>query len=81
MLYFITKNPNLDMSWKALKWKVFVYFRSICYFNGMYIFWQIHGYIHMVVIWYIFPRFGILYQEKSDNLAPHFPGVFLKCSM
>jgi hypothetical protein len=33
-------------------------------------------YIHMlahllyfVVIWYIFPRFGILYQEKSGNPA------------
>jgi hypothetical protein len=22
-----------------------------------------------VVIWYIFPRFGILYQEKSGNPA------------
>jgi hypothetical protein len=23
-----------------------------------------------VVIWYIFPRFGILYQEKSGNPVP-----------
>jgi hypothetical protein len=24
---------------------------------------------HFVVVWYIFPRFGILYQEKSGNHA------------
>jgi hypothetical protein len=23
--------------------------------------------VHFVVIWYIFPRFGMLYQEKSGN--------------
>jgi hypothetical protein len=23
--------------------------------------------VYFVVIWYIFPRFGILYQEKSGN--------------
>jgi hypothetical protein len=23
--------------------------------------------LHFVVIWYIFPRFGILYQENSGN--------------
>jgi hypothetical protein len=23
--------------------------------------------VHFVAIWYIFPRFGILYQEKSGN--------------
>jgi hypothetical protein len=26
--------------------------------------------VHFVVIWYIFPRFGLLYREKSGN-----PGV------
>jgi hypothetical protein len=25
------------------------------------------GYIYVLVIWYIFPRFGTLHQEKSDN--------------
>jgi hypothetical protein len=24
---------------------------------------------YFMVIWYIFPRFGMLYQEKSGNLA------------
>jgi hypothetical protein len=26
---------------------------------------------YLPVIWYIFPRFGILYQEKSGNPADH----------
>jgi hypothetical protein len=26
---------------------------------------------NLVVIWYISPRFGILYQEKSGNLGQH----------
>jgi hypothetical protein len=30
-------------------------------------------YMYFVVIWYIFPRFGILYQEKSCNSASQFP--------
>jgi hypothetical protein len=27
---------------------------------------------YFVVIWYIFPRFGTLYQEKSGSPAPNF---------
>jgi hypothetical protein len=27
--------------------------------------------VHVVVIWYIFSRFGILGQEKSGNPATH----------
>jgi hypothetical protein len=23
--------------------------------------------VYLVVVWYIFPRFGLLYQEKSGN--------------
>jgi hypothetical protein len=31
---------------------------------------KFHGHlVYFVVIWYIFPRFGILYQEKSGNPA------------
>jgi hypothetical protein len=29
---------------------------------------------YFVAVWYIFPRFGILYQEKSGNPAGH-PGL------
>jgi hypothetical protein len=25
--------------------------------------------VYFMVIWYIFPRFGMLYQEKSGNLV------------
>jgi hypothetical protein len=29
-----------------------------------------HGHlVHFGVIWYIFPRFGMLYREKSGNLG------------
>jgi hypothetical protein len=31
-----------------------------------------HGHlVYFVVIWYIFPRFGILYREKSGNPVPN----------
>jgi hypothetical protein len=29
--------------------------------------------VYFTVIWYIFPRFGILYQEKSGNPATKWP--------
>jgi hypothetical protein len=32
--------------------------------------------VHFVVIWYIFPRFGILDQEKSGNPVPETKGSF-----
>jgi hypothetical protein len=51
MIYFQTKNPDLGKFWRALKWKM-EYFMAIG---------------KLVTIWYIFPSFGILYQEK--NLA------------
>jgi hypothetical protein len=28
--------------------------------------------VYFVAIWYIFPRLGILYQDKSGNPAPQF---------
>jgi hypothetical protein len=34
--------------------------------------WYILGpFGNLVVIWYIFPRFGILYREKSGNPGAH----------
>jgi hypothetical protein len=33
--------------------------------------------VYFVVIWYIFPRFGILYQEKSGNPGLRHPDPFL----
>jgi hypothetical protein len=67
MVCFQTKNPNLGKFWRVLLWKILVYFMTI---------WSIlrpseifcgHLVITYVVIWYIFPRFGIFDQEKSGN--------------
>jgi hypothetical protein len=63
MVCFQTKNPNLGKFWRALEWKILVYFMAI---------WNIlQSFGNIVVIWYIFPRFGILCQEKSGNLDPN----------
>jgi hypothetical protein len=43
-------------------WKMLVYFTAI-----WYILWPFGN---VAEIWYIFPRFGILCQEKSGNPGP-----------
>jgi hypothetical protein len=68
MAYFQTKNPNLGQFWRALKWKMLVYFKAI---------WNILRPIGIfiwpfVIQWSFgvyFSRFGILYHEKSGNPA------------
>jgi hypothetical protein len=63
MVYFHTKNPYLGKFWRALEWKILAYFIpiwNILWANGI-------SFGNCVVIWYIFPRFGILSQEKSGN--------------
>jgi hypothetical protein len=40
------------------------------------ILWPFGICMYLEVIWYIFPRFGILYQEKSGNPAADRVGVF-----
>jgi hypothetical protein len=66
MVCFQTKNPNLDQFWRVLLLKILVYFKAI-----WSILWPLEiFYSHLVyfaVIWYIFPRLGILDQEKSGN--------------
>jgi hypothetical protein len=69
MVHFQTKNRNLGNFWRALQWKMLVYpmdiwsiLRPFGIFRG--------NLVYFVVIWYIFLRVGILYQEKSGN-----PGV------
>jgi hypothetical protein len=65
---FSNKNPNLGTFWRVLQRKILECFINI---------WSIsrpfdicYSYLfYFVVIWYIFPRFGILYQEKSGNLG------------
>jgi hypothetical protein len=68
MVCFQSKNRNLGKFWRALLWKILVYFMDI---------WSIlqpleivHGHlVYFVVIWYTFPHFGIFDQEKSGNPA------------
>jgi hypothetical protein len=58
----ITKNPDLGKFWRALQCKMLIYFmtiRSILLPYGIF--------VDFMVIWYIFSRFGVLYQEKSGN--------------
>jgi hypothetical protein len=59
MVYFQIKNTNLGKFWRALEWKMLVYFMFI--WNIWYILWPFGN---VVVIWYIFPRFGIFCVEK-----------------
>jgi hypothetical protein len=67
MVCFKTKNPNLGKFWRALEWKMLVYVMAIWYIllpfgNG-------------VEIWCIFPRFGILCQEKSGNTVANHKAI------
>jgi hypothetical protein len=59
MLYFQTKNPNLDKYWKVMKWKMLVLSWPLCLFYSKM--------VYFMVIWYIFPSFGMLCRDKSGN--------------
>jgi hypothetical protein len=64
MVYLNTKNPDLGIFWRAFEWKILVYLMAT---------WNIlpprgtfYGVlVYFVVIRYIFPRFGMLFNEKS----------------
>jgi hypothetical protein len=58
---FSNQNLNLEKILRALDWKSLVY--SFAIWNILLLFCTCNG--HLVAIWYSFPRFGILYQEKS----------------
>jgi hypothetical protein len=68
MVCFQTKNPKLVKFWRVLLWEILVYFYDhLVYFTAIgNIFWPFGIYCG-IYIWYIFPRFGIFYQEKSGN--------------
>jgi hypothetical protein len=82
MVYFQTKNPNFGQIWECLAMKDvgkfcshLVHFSAISYILCPFGIFCGHL-VHFVVIWYIlrsfwyiFPRFGMLYQEKSGNPA------------
>jgi hypothetical protein len=57
MAYFQTKNPDLGKFWRALKWKVQVYFMSI-----WFILWLFGTF---KVIWHIFSPFWYVVPNKN----------------
>jgi hypothetical protein len=65
MVYFQTKNRNLGKFWRVLQWKILVYFMDIWSILRTF-YWHL---VNFLIIWCIFPQFGILYQEKSGNPA------------
>jgi hypothetical protein len=70
MVYFQTKNPNLGKFWRAMLCKIFVYFMDIWHIlRSIGVFYD--HLVHFVVIWYIYPHFGMLCQEQSGNPVVH----------
>jgi hypothetical protein len=67
MVYFQTKDRNLGKFWRVLQWKMLVHFIDFGLFYGHLIYCTYIRYILWQCVWYIFPHFGILYQEKSGN--------------
>jgi hypothetical protein len=66
MVCFQTKNPNVGEFWRALDWKMFIYFMAT--WNILWGFGLFYGHlVHFVFIWNIFSGFGTMYQEKSGN--------------
>jgi hypothetical protein len=66
MVSFQTKNLNLGKFWRALDWKMLIYFMAI--WNILQTFRIFYDHlVHFVFIWYIFSGSGNIYQEKSGN--------------
>jgi hypothetical protein len=65
-VYFQTKKSKLGKFWRTLEWKMLVYLRVIWNILPPFgKFLKLLG--KAVIIWYIFPCFGILFREKSGN--------------
>jgi hypothetical protein len=64
MVYFHTKNSNLDKFWRVLDWIMQKYFTAIC--NILRTFGIIYDHlVNIVFVWYVhFSSFGITYQEE-----------------
>jgi hypothetical protein len=76
MVCFQTKNANLGKFWRALDWKMLIYFMPI--WNILQTFGIFYNHlVHFVFIWYIFSSFGNMYQDKSGNPDPHLLGWWI----
>jgi hypothetical protein len=67
MVCFQTKNPNLGKFWRVLQWKMLVYFMDTWSILRSFVIGILltFGIVRGNLVY--FPRFGILYQEKSGN--------------
>jgi hypothetical protein len=65
MVSFQTKNPNLGKFWRALDWKMLIFYVYLEYFTDI---WEI-----FINIWYILLSFGtfipVLVSSTKRNLA------------
>jgi hypothetical protein len=76
MVNFQLKNTNLGKFWTASEWTRLVYCRygRLQYITSIwYILWP---FSNLDAIWYIFPRFGTLCQEKSGNPVPTYIVIY-----
>jgi hypothetical protein len=65
-LFSKKKNTNLRKFWRTLEWKKLKYFMAV--WNILWTFGIVCDHlVHFVLIWYIIPVLGIMYQEKSGN--------------
>jgi hypothetical protein len=63
---FKPKNPNLGKFMRTLVWRMFIYFMAT--WKILWRVWIFYDHlVQFVFIWYIFPGFGNMYQEKSGN--------------
>jgi hypothetical protein len=69
MVYFQTKNSILGKLWRILQWKILVYVMAIWSILHHFDIYCGHL-VYFVVIWYIFPLFGMPHPKKSGNPAP-----------
>jgi hypothetical protein len=64
MVYFQTKNCNFGKSRRVLQWKMLVYFiETVSILEPFSLFYD--NLVYLVVIWYIFLRFGKLYKKLA----------------
>jgi hypothetical protein len=47
-----------------------IFYGHLVYFTVNLVYFVANWYAYFLVIWYIFPHFGMLYQEKSGNPGP-----------
>jgi hypothetical protein len=67
MVYLQTENHNLGTFWKVLQWKILYFYGHLVYFTAKwYTLWPNGAFCGHLVY---FSRFGMLYREKSGNLA------------